>query len=144
MLDRFKSLQIFIGNFFVIFFFFLDRKNFHGTRTNELFWNCLKRKRNKTGLQPVSTYRKDIEHLYHAFISGTYPLPAMHSMLVTSEARNIFCSGIITHIVVGNLCKNVRQFYLKFLGGGFNQTLSIIFCHLSLYLLAHGLTKSGR
>ena len=36
-----------------------------------------------------------------------------------------FCSGIVAHIVVGNLYKNVRQFYLKFLGGGFNQTLSI-------------------
>ena len=35
-------------------------------------------------------YRKDIEHLYHAFVyspvsflSGIYPLPAMHSLLVT-------------------------------------------------------------
>ena len=35
-------------------------------------------------------YRKDIEHLYHAFVyspvsllSGIYPLPAMHSLLAT-------------------------------------------------------------
>ena len=36
-----------------------------------------------------------------------------------------FCSGTVTHIVAGNLCKNIRLFYLKFFGGGFNQALSI-------------------
>ena len=42
------------------------------------------------------TYRKDIELLYHAFmyspvslLSGIYPVPAMHSLLVTSDVRNI-------------------------------------------------------
>ena len=44
----------------------------------------------------LSIYRNDIEHLYNAFmyspvslISGTYPVPAMHSLLVTSDVRNI-------------------------------------------------------
>ena len=36
-----------------------------------------------------------------------------------------FFSGIVTHIFAGNLFKNVRKFYLKFIGGGFNRTLSI-------------------
>ena len=43
-----------------------------------------------------SMYRKDIEHLYHAFmyspvsiLCGIYPLPAMHSLLVTSDDRNV-------------------------------------------------------
>ena len=41
-------------------------------------------------LIPDYSYRKYIEHLYHAFVyspvsllSGIYPLPAMHSLLVT-------------------------------------------------------------
>ena len=41
-------------------------------------------------------YHKDIEHLYHALmyspvslLSGIYSLPAMHSLLATSDARNI-------------------------------------------------------
>ena len=32
------------------------------------------------------------------------------------ETKN-FCSTIVTHFVVGDLCKNVRQFYLQFLIG---------------------------
>ena len=42
-------------------------------------------------------YRKDTEHLYHAFVyspvsilSGIYPLPAMHLLLVTSDVRKKF------------------------------------------------------
>ena len=41
-------------------------------------------------------YPKDNEHLYHAFmyspvslLSCIYPLPAMHSLLVASDVRNI-------------------------------------------------------
>ena len=40
------------------------------------------------------------------------------------ETKN-FCSAIVTHFVVGDLCKNVMQFYLKFLIGVFNRTLSM-------------------
>ena len=43
-----------------------------------------------------------------------------------------FCCGIVTHIVVGNFSKNVKKFYLKFLGGGFNQTLSIYWWKIKL------------
>ena len=43
-----------------------------------------------------------------------------------------FCSTIVIHIVVGNFCKNVRWFYLKFLRGVFNRTLSI---HVDLFVL---------
>ena len=41
------------------------------------------------------------------------------------ERTKNFCFTIVTHIVVGDLCKNVRQFYLKFLKGVFNRTLSM-------------------
>ena len=38
-------------------------------------------------------YRKDTEPLYHTFmyslLSAIYPLPAMHSLLVTSDVGNI-------------------------------------------------------
>ena len=45
----------------------------------------------------LSNYRKDTEHLYHAFMyslvthffSSIYPVPAMHSLLVTSDVRNM-------------------------------------------------------
>ena len=43
--------------------------------------------------------QNNIEHLYHAFmyspvllLSGIYPVPAMHSLLVISDVRNIGCS----------------------------------------------------
>ena len=43
-----------------------------------------------------SGYRKDTEPLYHSFmyslvslLSSIYPLPAMHSLLVTSDVGNI-------------------------------------------------------
>ena len=45
-----------------------------------------------------------------------------------SEGDKNFCSALVTRFVVGNLWKNVREFYLKFLIGvlpGFNWTLSI-------------------
>ena len=38
-------------------------------------------------------YHEDTEHLYHAFmyslLSSVYPVPAMHSLLVTSDVRII-------------------------------------------------------
>ena len=44
----------------------------------------------------ILQYRKDTEHLYHAFVyslvsflSGIYPLLAMHSLLVTSLYQGV-------------------------------------------------------
>ena len=51
---------------------------------------------NLTRVLCCSQYRKDTEPLYNYFmyslvslLSGIYPLPAMHSLLVTSDVRNI-------------------------------------------------------
>ena len=45
----------------------------------------------------MALYRKDTEHLYHAFVYSLaslffqeiYTLSALHSLLVTSDARNM-------------------------------------------------------
>ena len=49
----------------------------------------------KNGSFPQCNYHKDIEHLYHAYVyspvsllSGIYSLPAMHSLLVTSDTSH--------------------------------------------------------
>ena len=49
----------------------------------------------------LSRYRKDTEALYHSFmyslvslISGIYPLPAMHSLLVTLKSNKTSCQFI--------------------------------------------------
>ena len=52
-----------------------------------------------------------------------------HSPL--GETKN-FCSIIVTHFIVGNLCKNVRHFNLKFLIGVLAQIcLSMTVCNLA-------------
>ena len=50
------------------------------------------------------------------------------------ETKN-FCYTIVTRFVVGDLCKDIRWFYLKFIIGVFNRTLSIyLLCFIYLFL----------
>ena len=45
------------------------------------------------GSMMLISYRKDTEPLYHSFmfsLVSLYPLPAMHSLLVTSDARTSY------------------------------------------------------
>ena len=87
--------------------------------------------KNETGIPKFEISGKFGKNSRNLLLDGKFPV-GYWNMLYESRpnktSEKIFLLGAEiwnNHIVVENLCKNVRWFYLKFLGGGFNRSLSI-------------------